>query len=259
MLYKILAGIIFSAAVILAASEIPLPHRLAKKPVWHGTAAALMTAVNGALLLIFRKRLNGDLAALTDELAENKKAAEEFFPDFLKGIISGIHNILMWAAGLLDKVISAFTGFFESNGETAVFLVTVFVVSSAGSFLLAKYGNGNNAEDITGIWDSISFIIKNEFAGAFLSAPLGSLIIYLPAVLIPIPFGSVLCFLLWALSNIPFVGTAVSVIAGTLILLLSAHPVKALIFLIISSAVFALLNFREALEQLLKKDGEQNL
>lgn len=257
MIQKILAGMIFSAAVILGASEMPLPRRLSSKPVWRTAAAALLSAANGALLLILRKGLKSDFTALTAELSENKKAAEEFFPSFLKGIIDGIHGAIISAAKFLDNIASAFTNFFESGAETAAFIITVLVISSAGSFLWAKHGRSGDGGDITGIWRSIGFLIKNEFADAFFAAPIGTVIIYPLITLFSVPFCTVLCSLLWILSFIPFIGTALAVITGTLILLLSVHPVKAAVFLLVSSAVFALLNFREALEQLLKRNTEQ--
>lgn len=257
MIQKILSGIIFSAAVTLGAWEMPLPRRLSSKPVWRTAAAALLSSANGALLLILRKGLKSDFAALTAELAENKKAAEEFFPSFLKGMIGGIHGAIISAAKFLDNIASSFTGFFESSTETAAFIITVLVISSAVSFLLAKYGKNRDGEDITGIWRSIGFLIKNEFADAFFAAPTGAVIIYPLITLFSVPFGTVLCSLLWILSFIPFIGTALAVITGTLILLLSVHPLKAIVFLLVSSAVFALLNFREALEQLLKRNTEQ--
>lgn len=253
MIQKILAGMIFSAAVILGASEMPLPRRLSSKPLWRTAAAALLSAANGALLLILRKELKSGFAALTAELSENKKAAEEFFPSFLKGVIGGIHGAIISAAKFLDNIASAFTGFFESGTETSAFLITVLVISSVVSFLSAKYGKSRDGEDITGIWRSIAFLIKNEFADAFFAAPTGAVIIYPLMTLFSVPFGAVLCSLLWILSFIPFIGTPLAVITGTLILLLSVHPLKAIVFLLISSAVFALLNFREALAQLLKK------
>lgn len=256
MIQKILAGIIFSAAVTLGAWEIPLPRRLSTKPIWRTAAAALLSAANGALLMILRKGLKSDFAALTAELTENKKAAEEFFPSFLKGIIDGIHGGIISAARFLDNIASAFTDFFENGAETAAFLITVLVISSAVSFLSAKYGKNRDGEDITGIWRSIGFLIKNEFADAFFAAPIGAAIIYPLITLFSVPFGTVLCSLLWVLSFIPFIGMALSVITGTLILLLSVHPVKAAVFLLISSAVFALLNFREAIAQLLKKNTQ---
>lgn len=258
MIYRVFSGIIFSVTIILAAKNIPLPHKL-RKPAAFTAAAVLFTAADCFFICIFRKTSAAETAALINELTENKAEAENFYPSFLHGIIGSIHGFLISAAEVLGRAAGSISDFFGTNAQTAAFVLTALAVSSVTVYLTESRRKTGDNKDIVGIWHSIGFIVKGALSDAFLVSPVGSLIIYGICAAFAVPYKTILCAALWILSYIPFAGITVSVIFGTLVLLVSVHPVKAVLFLVSSSAVFAALNIgKDILSEKMDKGALKN-
>lgn len=250
MSLQIIAGVIFSLTVILAARDIPPKTRISGL-----ISAAALTAADIFMMTRF-SAASAEYEELLLFLNENKQASVNMLPDFMSSFAAGIHDVIIGAAGLLREANRAVLGFADSTGRIAAFSAAAFIASAA-VIMLVPFGEGPDSETV-GPAKAMGLIILNVFTDSFFAAPAAGIIVYGFCCLLGIEYASVICTVMWILSYIPVIGQAVGTVLGVCILVAACHPVWGIVFGVFSAAVFILLSFGKNVIEGLFEVKEQN-
>ncbi len=241
MFYQIAAGLIFSVTIALGAFETPVSPKLKNKTAVRLSAAAVFCAADILMLYGGTNRLPSEYSELAQTLVSGRDLALSTFPAFLKGIVGGIHSFIINAAEFFSDITGKLFAFFDSGEKLAAFMIPAAVLSVAAVIFIHPKELDKN-EDVS-VWKAALIMVKGAFADSFFAAPVGAAFVYGVCCLAGISSPWIICTALWLLAYIPVIGPAVGIIFGICVLLFSVHPLGALIFGIVSAAVFLALQF----------------